>query len=219
MRTKITLLAAASAPLILSAAGAFASEPAFQIPTTDRAELTLPLLSQAAQAIKARTPRTAEDRISNLWLFPTGDEHTVFAQYIVTTKKISSGAEVSEQHLEVLKMENDRIVEQRDLIHSAGGSTLSTEQSRGARDWSASIGNGHTTSTTQTAATSTGSPASPHWSALIGSGQVRDGSTQSLQAASNVTGSQAPRAHWTSKIGTAHAVDSNTTTQTGKSPS
>jgi hypothetical protein len=116
-------------------------------------------------------------------------------------------------------LDGDRIVEQRDLMHGAEDSAWRAEQSNGGRDWSASLGNGHTTSTTQTSATSVGSPASAHWSASIGTGQVRDESTQRRQIASKVLESQAPRAHWTSKIGTARAADSSTSTKTGKSPS
>jgi hypothetical protein len=217
MRNKIAVVAAASAPLILSAAGAFASEPQFRTPSTDRARETQSLLARAAQAVNASAPRTGEEHISNLWLYPTADEDMVFAQYVVTTNKASVAA--SQQHFELLKMKGDRIVEQRDLTRAGDDSALPAKRSSDVRDWSASIGNGHTTSTTVTSATSEGTPASPHWSASIGTGQVTDDSTRRLQVASNLPPSHAPGAHWTSKIGTAHAVDSNTSAQNGNSPS
>jgi hypothetical protein len=219
MRNKIAVLSA-SVPLMLSVAGAFGSELHFQTPTTDRAQQTQPLLSRAAQAVHDKLAGRGADRISDLWLFPTGDEHAIFAQYTVTTKQTSSKATAAQVHLELLQMEGDRVVDERDLTHIGDDNALHAQQASGGRDWSAAIGNGHTTSSTaQTSAQSAGSPASAHWSALIGSGHSSDESTQRVKVAGNVTGSQAARAHWTSKIGTARAVDSNTSTPIGKSSS
>ena len=219
MRNKIAILSA-SVPLMLSVAGAFGSELQFQTPTTDRAQQTQPLLGRAAQAVHDKVSRSTDDSISNLWLFPTGDEHAVFAQYTVTTKRTASKSAEARVHLEVLQLEGDRVVEERDLTHIGGDSVLRAQQATGGRDWSAAIGNGHTTSSTsQISAQSAGSPASAHWSALIGSGHGSDESTQRVKVAGNVTGSQPASAHWTSKIGTARAADSNTSTQNGKSAS
>src|SRR5262249_49708020 len=77
----------ASVPLMLSAAGAFGSEVQFHTPTTERAQQTQLQLSRAAHAVHDRVASTAGDRISNLWLYPTGDDHTVFAQYTVTSER------------------------------------------------------------------------------------------------------------------------------------
>jgi hypothetical protein len=217
MSNKIAVFAA-SVPLLLSAAGAFGGEVHFQTPATDRAQQMRPLLSRAAQAVHDKVSRTAADHISNLWLFPTGDEHTVFAQYTVNTKDTSSALESSQVHLEVLSMQGDRVVEQRDLTRAADDNALRAQHTGGGRDWSASIGNGHATSI-ETSTLSAGSPASAHWSALIGSGHVSDDSIQRHQVAGIATESHAPQAHWTSKIGSARAVDSNTNIQTVKSTS
>jgi len=218
MRNKIAVFSA-FVPLMMSAAGAFGSELQFRTPTTDRAQQTQPLLSRAAHAVHDKMSSAAGDRISNLWIFPTGDEHTVFAQYIVT-KQTSLKVEAGQVHLELLKMQGDRVVEERDLTRIGDDSALPAHQTSGGRDWSASIGNGHTASTTaETSALSAGSPASAHWSALIGSGQGSDESARHLRVAGDVTGSQAARPHWTSKIGTARAADSNTSTQNGRSSS
>jgi len=216
MRNKIAVLAA-SVPLMLSAAGAFASD--FQTPTTDRAQQMQPLLSRAAHAVRERVASTGGEGISNLWLYPTADDHTVFAQYVVTSERTSS-KDTAQVHLEILQVQGDRVVEERDLTRIGDDSALRTQQASGGRDWSASIGNGHTTSSTpEASAPSVGSPASAHWSASIGTGQARDESAQRLEVTGNATGSNVAHAHWTSKIGTAHAVDSNTNTQNGKSPS
>jgi len=217
MRNKIAVLAA-SVPLMLTAAGAFARD--FQTPTTDRAQQTQAQLSRAAHAVHDKLASTAGDRISNLWLYPTGDDHTFFAQYTVTSERTSSEGAAAQVHLELLQMQGDRVVEERDLTRIGDEDALRAQQTSGGRDWSASIGNGHTTSSTpEASAPSVGSPASAHWSASIGTGQARDESAQRLEVTGNATGSNVAHAHWTSKIGTAHAVDSNTNTQNGKSPS
>src|SRR5690242_6778210 len=106
------------------------------------------MLSRAAQAVHDKLESTTAERISNLWLFPTGDEHTVFAQYTVTTKQTSSKAAATQVHLEILQMEGDRVVEERDLARIGDDSALRAHRVGGARDWSASIGNGHTASST-----------------------------------------------------------------------
>ena len=214
MRTKIASIAAASIPLILGAAGAFASEPQFRSPTTDRARQTQPLLARAARAVNAEAPRLGD--VSNLWLYPTADEDVVVAQYVVTTNKAS--VTVAEQHFELLKMKGDRIVEQRDLTRVGDDVALEAKRFSDPRDWSASIGNGHTTTTTVTSASATqaGSPASPHWSASIGTGQINGDSNRRQYATTSVPSSPAPNAHWTSKIGTAHAAKSNSNIANGK---
>ncbi len=214
MRTKIASIAAASIPLILGAAGAFASEPQFRRPTTDRAQPTQPLLARAARAVKAEAPRLGD--VSNLWLYPTADEDTVFAQYVATAKKAS--VTVAEHHFELLKLKGDRIVEQRELTRVGDTVALEAKRSGGHRDWSASIGNGHTTSTfvTSPSARQVGSPASPHWSASIGTGQIIGDSNRGQYATTGVPSSRAPNVHWTSKIGTAHAAEPNSGVANGK---
>jgi hypothetical protein len=124
MRNKIAVFVA-SIPLLLSAAGAFGGELQFQTPKTDRAQQARPLLSRAAHAVHDKMSSTAGSRISNLWIFPTGDEHTVFAQYIVTPKQASSKLAASEVHLELLKMQGDRVVEAHDLTHIGADRALS----------------------------------------------------------------------------------------------
>src|SRR5690242_337316 len=111
MSNKIAVFAA-SIPLMVSAAGAFAGD--FQTPTTDRAQQTRPLLNRAAHAVQDKVSRTGGGHISNLWVYPTGDEHTVFAQYTVTTKQTSSDAAAAQVHLELLKMKGNRVVEHHD---------------------------------------------------------------------------------------------------------
>jgi len=216
MRNKIAIFAAVSAPLILGATGALASQPQFQTPTTDRAQHTQTLLSRAARAVSAGAAQTAEEHVSNLWLFPTAEEDTVFAQYIVTRDQ---SPPTSEEHLELVRMKGDQIVEQRDLTRATSDSTLRAKQTSSGRDWSASIGTGRAASTTETSPTSQGSPSSPHWSASIGTGHISDDSAQRLPAVAAVAGSQAPQAHWSSKIGTARAADPITSAHTRKSAS
>jgi len=127
MRNKIAVVAA-SVALMLSAAGTFGGEVEFQTPTTDRAQQVQPLLLRAARAIHDKTSSTHGDRISNLWIFPTGDEHTVFVQYTVSTKNVSSKGDGSQIHLELVRMQGNRIVEERDLTGSANNGTLSARK-------------------------------------------------------------------------------------------
>jgi hypothetical protein len=122
MSNKIAAVAA-SIPLMLTAAGAFAGD--FQTPTTERAQQTQVLLNQAAHAIYDKS--TATDRISSLWVFPTGDDHTVFAQYVVTTKDTSSKVPTSEVHLEILKIQGDQVVEEHDLTRITNDRTLNAQ--------------------------------------------------------------------------------------------
>lgn len=99
MKTKIALA------LFLGTAVAAAGETHFHFPTTDRAHQTQQLLSNAAHAVNA-----SGSNVSNLWVFPTAQADTVFAQYVVNSKT-SAG----EQHLEVLRLKGNRVVSRRDL--------------------------------------------------------------------------------------------------------
>jgi hypothetical protein len=132
MRNKLAMVAAASVPLILSATGALGGEAQFRTPSTDRAEQTQALLSRAAHAVNIAAPRTRAEHVSNLWLFPTADEDTVFAQYTVTTDHSSKNAGASEEHFELLRMKGDRLVEQHDLIHAGDDAALGAKRSASA---------------------------------------------------------------------------------------
>lgn len=218
MKNRIATLTTLSVPLIFSAAGVLAAEAPFQAPATVRSYQAQPLLQQAARAIRDTGSRTVEGRISNLWLYPTGDEHTVFAQYVVTTDQSPAKLATAEKHLEILTLKADQIVERRDLTHSDEDGALQGSRSAGGLDWSASIGTGHVTGVNDKSEASTGAPASPDWTASIGSGQAGKGTTahskvseiatvsQVPAASQTPTASQPPSAHWTAKIGTAHAA-------------
>ena len=111
MKNPLTAIAAAAIPLLLSPLAA-ADEPSFNVPTTTRAQESATLLSRAAHAIY-KSPLDARDRrISNLWLFPTGDAKTVFARYTLSS---DDGSAPTSEQLVVLTLQGDRIVEQRDL--------------------------------------------------------------------------------------------------------
>ncbi|HKE45454.1 MAG TPA: hypothetical protein VKB41_13055 [Steroidobacteraceae bacterium] len=117
----VLAIAAASAPLMLSAVGALADEPSFQTPKTDRALQTQALLRSAAHALNDTTCHDARhgEHISSLWLFPTADQQTVFAHYIVTRNAGSSAKTVSKEHLELLTLKDDRVVAVRDLTRAS----------------------------------------------------------------------------------------------------
>jgi hypothetical protein len=216
VKSRIGMTVAAAALLSVGALKAIAGESQFQAPATDRARETRPLLTRAALALNAGgVPLRAGERVSNLWLFPTADEDTVFAQYTVSGAQTLPKIAASQGHLELIKLSGDRIVEQRDLTHAANDGAAYVKQPGGRLDETALIGTGHAMGTPETSITTHGSPASPHWTASIGNGHTSSDSHASADAVqhSEVSAkegtSQAPSAHWTSKIGTGHAVDSS----------
>jgi hypothetical protein len=215
VKSRIGIVVAATALLSVGALKASAGEPQFQAPATDRAQATRPLLTRAALALNAGVPLSAGERVSNLWLFPTADEDTVFVQYTVSGGQTLPKIAASQGHLELIKLSADRIVEQRDLTHAVNDGAAYAKRPGGRLDETALIGTGHAMGTPETAVTTHGSPASPHWTASIGNGHTSSDSHASAEAVqqSEVSAkeetSQAPSAHWTSKIGTGHAVDSS----------
>jgi len=107
MKTNIALA------LALTAAAAFAGETRFHAPSTDRAQQTQQLLNSAAHAVS-----DGNRQVADLWVFPTADQDTVFAQYVVTAKGGSAEGSTGERHLEVLKLKGGRIVSRDDLTRA-----------------------------------------------------------------------------------------------------
>jgi len=239
MRNSLAIVAAASLPLILSAPRASAGEVPFNVPATDRAQQSQELLSRAAYALNAEVSARArshrDERLSNLWIYPTNDANTVFAHYTLTANDRTSAGFSTAQHLDVLTLRGNRIVNVKDLTASNSDGVRSNQVAAvgpsGTDNWSAKIGNGHTSASSQIAVTgSQGAPASPHWTASIGTGQAANGvnAVDGVNAAN--AKSDSPRgptklarasvatstgAHWTSKIGTAHASESDAATVKG----
>jgi hypothetical protein len=213
VKSRIGIVVAA-ALLSVGALEAVAGEPQFQAPSTERAREAQPLLTRTALALNAGAPLASGEHISKLWLFPTADADTVFAQYVVSGQTPSKGA-TSQGHLELIKLSGDRIVEQHDLTRTADDSASYAKRSAGKLDETAFIGTGHATGTPVTSVTSHGSPASPHWSASIGNGHTSSDAIQLPEVVVNARAAAAPSAHWTSKIGTGHAADSSASAQDG----
>lgn len=201
MKTSHTAAATAVIPLLLSSLTVSAAELPFSAPLTARAQESAQLLHQAAQALGNQ----ADQHIANLWIFPTADTNTVFAQYDV---KGEGGA--STQHLSVLKLGGNRIVEQTELTGVSAYAASGQERPSPTAHWSASIGTGHAADTNATSA-SHGVPATAHWTAQIGTGAAASSAnaTQTQQSVSTQKSAVAD-AHWTSKIGTGHAAESST---------
>ena len=210
MKTLRTTLAAAAIPLLLTSLPVSADELPFNAPHTARAQESAQLLHQAAQALgdlPATSALAARDQhISNLWIFPTGAADTVFAQYELSSSE-QGGA--STRHLTVLKVRDNRIVEQAELTDARAYSAGDERQSA-TPHWSASIGTGHVSSTDATNS-SHGVPATPHWTARIGTGTAASSlnTTESKQSSPSTKQSAVADAHWTSRIGTGHATESN----------
>jgi hypothetical protein len=98
-------LLAGSAPLI-------AGQLPFKAPTTLQAQQSSELLNRAARALYDWSARTGN--ITDLWLFPTLDADTVFAEYRLRTSEQDAPTE----HLVELTLQGDRILSLRDLTEA-----------------------------------------------------------------------------------------------------
>lgn len=172
MKSQLTAPLAATL-MLLSSAPLMAGDLPFNAPSTHRARETSQLLHRAAHAIYDSAPGTAA--ISGLWLFPTSDSNTVFAEYeLRTSRQIAAPTE----HLVVLTLQGDRILSRRELTDAV---VASTDDPPASLDWTAMIGTGGTTKPL-TASTGESSSASggrlsgtvPHWTAKIGAGNAAD---------------------------------------------
>ena len=204
MKTSRKAVATAAIPLLLSSLTVSAGELPFNAPQTARAQESAQPLHQAAQALSDPAAIAKDQHIANLWLFPTGDTNTVFAQY-----DLSQGGATT-QHLAVLKVSGQQIVEQTDLTDANAYVASSNERPTATPHWTASIGTGHAADA-NTTSSSQGVPATPHWTAKIGTGTAASSanSTETQQAAASTKKSAVADAHWTSRIGTGHATESN----------
>ena len=202
MKTSRTAVVTAAIPLLLASLTVSAGELPFNAPQTARAQESAQLLREAAQALNDQPAIAKDQHIANLWLFPTGDTNTVFAQYDLGP---NGQGGVTTQHLVVLKVGDHRIVEQTDLTDVSAYVASGNEHPGATPHWTASIGTGHAADT-HTTRSSRGVPATPHWTAQIGTGTAASSvnSTVSQQVSSSTRKSAVADAHWTSKIGTGH---------------
>jgi hypothetical protein len=229
MKSLRTTLVATAIPLLLTSLPLIASEVPFNAPATERAKESAPLLQRTARALydspSAAAPQASRgQRISNLWLFPTADDETVFARYNLTSdgKTTSGTAGAATEHLTVLTVRGSRIVESRELT-SSQAELASNEPAE--PHWSAAIGTGYAASTAVTkpkvtssgktnadsTSSSHGVTASTHWTAKIGAGTAAASTTsvpETKQTSSSGKQSVVAAAHWTSRIGTGHVFDS-----------
>ena len=215
MKTPRAALVATAVPLLLASLPLTAGELPFHAPDTVRAQETVQLLHQAARALgdqSATSDVLARDgHISNLWIFPTADADTVFAQYELSSSE-EGGAPT--KHLTVLKVRGDRILEQKDLTDTRAYSASDDASPSATPHWTALIGTGHASSADATTSAH-GVPATADWTARIGTGTAASSvsTTESNQPSSSNKRSLAD-AHWTSRIGTGHVSESNGRTGT-----
>jgi hypothetical protein len=228
MKSPRTTFVATAIPLLLTSLPLTAGELPFNAPATERANESALLLHQTARALYdlpsgAALRPSSNKHISNLWLFPTADADTVFARYNLASDdeatSDAAAATSATEHLAVLTVRGNRVLESRDLT-SAHAESASNEPA--SLHWSAAIGTGHAASATVTnpkltssdatnataMISSHGVPASPHWTARIGTGTAASTTTDTKQSSSSGTQPAVETAHWTSRIGTGHAFDS-----------
>jgi hypothetical protein len=227
MKSPRTALFATASLLLSTSLPLTAGELPFNAPATERANESALLLNQTARALYdlpsgAALRSSSNKHISNLWLFPTADADTVFARYNLTSddEATPDTPASATEHLTVLTLRGNRILESRDLT-SAHAESASNEPAR--LHWSTAIGTGHAASATVTkpevassgatnasaSSSSHGTPASPHWTARIGTGTAASTTTSDAkEPSSSDTQPAVAAAHWTSRIGTGHSSDS-----------
>jgi hypothetical protein len=227
MKNPLAAIVATAIPLLATSLPVSAGELLFNSPATVRASESALLLHQTARALYdlpsgAVLQSSSGKHISNLWLFPTADADTVFARYTLSSddEATAGTAASATEHLAVLTVRGNRILESRDLT-SAHAESASNEPAK--LHWSAAIGTGYAASATvansevtnsgvtasSAKSTSHGVPASPNWTARIGTGTAASTITTPDDKQSS-SGKQpvVAAAHWTSRIGTGHSSDS-----------
>jgi hypothetical protein len=227
MKNPLAAVVATAIPLLATSLPVTAGELLFNAPATVRASESALLLRQTARALYdlpsgAALQAASGKHISNLWLFPTAEADTVFARYNLTSddEATSDTTASATEHLAVLTVRGNRILESRDLT-SAHAESASNEPAR--LHWSAAIGTGYAASATvanpevtssgatKESATSSshGVSSSPHWTARIGTGTAAS-TTITSDDKQPASGTQpvVAAAHWTSRIGTGHSSDS-----------
>jgi len=211
MKTERAILAATAVSLLLGSRSLTAGELPFNAPSTARAQESGQLLHQAAQALRdlqATSPLPLQRRqISNLWLYPTADADTVFAQYDLNSSHENGP---SAKHLTVLTIRGNRILVRKELTEARTESVFDHGRPAAGPHWSAFIGTGHVSSA-DAAISARGVPASPHWSARVGTGvsAASASATESERPSSSNRPSAVVDAHWTSRIATGHVAASN----------
>jgi hypothetical protein len=113
MNTRILLLAAATAVMSITASACPASDTATaRVPATELAARSSDLIERATRALVARE---GESRITNLWVFPTGDANAVFVHYRTTNDADVHEPGPTIEHLALIEMSGERIAKLHDL--------------------------------------------------------------------------------------------------------
>jgi hypothetical protein len=199
MKSPRAALVATAIPLLLTSLRVTAGELPFNAPATEEAKQTAPFLHQTARAL-----HDGDAAISSLWLFPTADANVVFARY--------NEAGSATEHLVVLTINGDRIVESRELTSASAG-LVSNEPAR--LHWSALIGTGdagraNVSQPKMTSSGETNTPPALHWTASIGTGTAAASTTTARDTRQRSSSGAQPviaEVNWSSRIGTGHATE------------
>jgi hypothetical protein len=124
MKYPLVATVAIAISLLIGSSRIVAEELQFNVPETARAQTSAELLGRTARALyhaQARAPRAVHaEKMSDLWLFPTADAHTVFAHYRLSSVE---GAASSTEHLVLVTVSGDRITAFRELTGAMKGSS------------------------------------------------------------------------------------------------
>ncbi len=123
MKSHLAALAAALS-LLSGSPSLIAGELPFNAPATPSAKASMDLLHRAARALydfyPNSTQETSEGPLADLWLFPTDDAGTVFAEY---TLRIDEQGASPTRHLALLTLQSNGLFSVRELTDVVGEPT------------------------------------------------------------------------------------------------
>jgi ketosteroid isomerase-like protein len=90
--------------------------------------LSIDATSLRAHCADEEPAAASEVRISNVWVFPTGDANSVFVRYTISAAATSQSGTAGSEHLALVEMRGDRIAKLRDFTTKFEG--LSHELAR-----------------------------------------------------------------------------------------
>jgi hypothetical protein len=77
--------------------------------------LSVDATSLRAHCAAAEPAEVSQVRISNVWVFPTGDANSVFVRYTISSAATSPPGTAGSEHLALVDMRGDRIAKLRDF--------------------------------------------------------------------------------------------------------
>ncbi len=115
-----SILPVLGAALTLLSARGLAADLSINVPDTPQARLASDLIGRVTAALVERLG----GGLSNVWIFPTGDPHTVFVQYSRAGTSTASATTVPVIHLALVVMNGDHIAQVHEFTDAGSNSPL-----------------------------------------------------------------------------------------------